>query len=79
MMLMPAPTYTANVDNGPVVYTADGVLHAVQWTSVQAGLQYYLPGLDGRAWISTHYAHLWSSNSGDFGAATKVRKASEES
>jgi hypothetical protein len=55
--------YPANINNGLVVL--DNVnfnLHPIQWTSYLVGVQYYLPGLDGRAWISGNYSHMESGN-----------------
>jgi hypothetical protein len=63
------PTWPQNVDNGLVSYDINPggfALHAIQWTSGIVGLQYYLPGLKGRAWISGNYSHMESNNSGDF-------------
>jgi hypothetical protein len=56
-----AQTYPQDVDNGLVVFTADGVLHAIRWESVMVGLQYYLP-TPNRAWISANYSHMYSSD-----------------
>jgi hypothetical protein len=55
------PTYPQDVDNGLVAFTADGVLHAIRWESVLAGLQYYLP-TPNRMWISANYSHMYSSD-----------------
>jgi hypothetical protein len=55
--------YPANINNGLVVL--DNVnfnLHPIQWTSYLVGAQYYLPGLDGRVWISGNYSHMESAN-----------------
>lgn len=67
----PAPTYTPNVDNGLVLFRADGSLHPIQWTSFLAGLQYYLP-CEGKVWVSANASHLSSANADLFGAAMKV-------
>jgi hypothetical protein len=56
-----AQTYPQDVDNGLVVFTSDGVLHAIRWESVIVGLQYYLP-TPNRAWISANYSHMYSSD-----------------
>lgn len=68
-----APTFDPKVDAGDVVYGSDGLPHVVQWTNWIAGLQYYLPGLDGRVWISGNVAHTTSDNARTFGAAAKLR------
>lgn len=72
-MATPAPTYTPNVDPGLVVFDADGTLHLIQWESTIIGLQYYLPGLDGRSWISANYSHMDSKNAKLHGTAAKLR------
>ena len=59
----PAPIYPQNVDNGLVSFDInDGSLHAIQWTTVLAGLQYYLPFGNGRAFIAANYSHQQSNN-----------------
>ncbi len=57
-----APTYTPDIDNGIVTYDSKGGLHGIQWTSYLLGAQYYLPGADGRVWISGNYSHVSSAN-----------------
>jgi hypothetical protein len=58
----------ANGDNGHHVYddgtTNNGVpkLHPIQWTTYLVGIQYYLPGLDGKMWVSANYSHTQSGN-----------------
>ncbi|MBV8757421.1 MAG: hypothetical protein JO257_09110 [Deltaproteobacteria bacterium] len=73
-MANPAPAYTANIDNGIVLFHDDGggtfSLHPIQWTTYLAGAQYYLPG--GKLWLSANYSHLSSNNAHLFGAAAKV-------
>jgi len=46
-------------------------LHPIQWTSYNAGLQYYLPP-SGKVWIAANYAHMESANAHLYGAAAKV-------
>ena len=73
-MAMPAPTYTPNIDGGLALFNADGVtVDLIKWQSYLFGLQYYLPGLNGRGWVSANYSHMDSSNSSMHGAASKVR------
>jgi hypothetical protein len=57
-----APTYTPDIDNGIVTYDSKGKLHGIQWTSFLVGAQYYLPGVDGKVWISGNYSHISSDN-----------------
>jgi hypothetical protein len=71
MMTTPAPTYSPDIDNGLVEYTADGVLHTVHWQSFMVGAQYYLPPA-GKLWLAANYAHLSSDNADQFGAAAKI-------
>lgn len=70
-MANPAPAYTPNVDNGLVMFSADGTLHPVQWTSYMVGAQYYLPP-SGKVWLSGNYSHMSSSNAHAFGSPQKV-------
>jgi hypothetical protein len=68
----PSPTWPQNIDNGLVAYDISPgsfALHPIQWTSLIVGLEYYLPGLDGRAWISGNYSRMQSANSKDFARA----------
>jgi hypothetical protein len=68
----PAPTYPQDIENGNVVYDTcsagfDAVsschdLHPILWNVYMGGLQYYLPGLKGRVWVSGNYAHIESPN-----------------
>ncbi len=70
------PTYTVDADPSLVVFSADGTAHLIQWQSVLVGLQYYLPGLDGRMWVSSNYSHTSSDNAFRYAAsaATGARK-----
>jgi hypothetical protein len=67
----PAPTYTANVDNGLVAFDGAGELHTINWLSYMAGLQYYLPP-SGRVWISGNFSGMKSTNIDGFGGANKL-------
>ncbi|WP_394844808.1 hypothetical protein LZC95_48150 [Pendulispora brunnea] len=57
----PGGTYTPDIDNGLVVYDRGGTLHSVDWRSIVAGLQYYLPP-SGRIFISSNFSHAESRN-----------------
>jgi hypothetical protein len=70
-MTTPAPTYTPNIDNGLALFSADGTLHPMQWTSYLVGAQYYLPP-SGKVFLAANYSHTSSGNAHAFGAATKV-------
>ncbi len=71
---MPAPVYTPNIDPGLAVFDANGIdVSLIQWQSYLFGVQYYLPGLKGRGWVSGNYSHMDSNNSSQHGAANKVR------
>jgi hypothetical protein len=65
--LNPAPAWPQNIDNGLVTYDlGQFALHPIQWTSYLVGVEYYLPGLRGKAWVSANYSHIHSSNTRDF-------------
>ena len=70
-----APTYNADVDSGLVAVNADGTFNTIQWQSALVGLQYYLPGLNGRSWVSGNYSHMESSNSKYHGSPKSVRSS----
>jgi hypothetical protein len=53
---------TADIDNGIVAYDANGGLHPIEWQSYLIGVQYYVPGTDGRFWVSGNYSHMQSAN-----------------
>jgi hypothetical protein len=59
-------TYPQDIDNGMVTYDLQGNLHPIQWTTFIAGLQYYLPFLDGHVWVSGNVARLQSNNISQF-------------
>jgi hypothetical protein len=62
-----APTYVPDLDPGIAQYNyKTGLAEAVRWTTFNVGLQYYLPGLDGRLWVSLNVLRSGSSNTGDF-------------
>jgi hypothetical protein len=69
----PAPVYAPNIDPGIVQFDNGGELHFIQWSSWLVGAQYYLPGLNGKVWVSGNYSHMTSSNIQEFGPAAKVR------
>jgi hypothetical protein len=52
----------ANIDAGIIGFDTGGGIHGIQWTTYLIGGQYYLPGLDGRMWISGSYSHIESNN-----------------
>jgi hypothetical protein len=67
--LTQSPAWPTNVDQGLVTYDINPggfALHPIQWTSFVAGLEYYLPGLGGRVWVSGNYSHIQSDNSSQF-------------
>ncbi len=69
LSINPAPPYPQDIDNGMVVFDTNGNLHAIQWTTFLVGLQYYLPAVQGRLWISGNYSRQVSSNTQDFTSA----------
>jgi hypothetical protein len=65
----PAPVYTPTLDGGLALYTSDGTLHPIQWTSYLVGAQYYINNM---FWISGNYSHMSSDNAHLYGAANKI-------
>jgi hypothetical protein len=67
------PAVWPNVaDQGLVDYDINPngfALHPIQWTSVLAGLEYYLPGFGGKVWISGNVSHIESNNTSQFARA----------
>ena len=60
--------YNPHIDPGIAVYDALGNLHFIQWTTFRGGLQYYLPGLDGKMWVSANYSRVQTANAQRLGA-----------
>lgn len=65
------PAWPSNIDQGLVAYdlnTGPGgfALHPIQWTSLLVGLEYYLPGLGGKVWVSGNFSHMQSNNTSQF-------------
>jgi hypothetical protein len=59
----PPPQYAPNVDNGLVTFDVQtGILHTIDWYAYKAGLQYYLPVLDGRFLFAANYTYAHSNN-----------------
>jgi len=54
--------YNPQLDAGLVTVDAKGNATVIQWQTLRAGLQYTLPGLDGRFWIAANYANVTSPN-----------------
>jgi hypothetical protein len=60
-----------NVDQGLVNYDiTQFALHPIQWTSIIGGVEYYLPGVGGKVWISANASHIESSNTSQFARGT---------
>jgi hypothetical protein len=78
MMVMPAPTFTANVDNGLVTFDPSGTLHLIHWQTWNIGAQYYFPGLRGKLWVSGNYAHTYSNNIANYGAKLSGTRQAED-
>jgi hypothetical protein len=61
------PAWPTNIDQGLVAYDLTNyALHPIEWTTMFVGLEYYLPGLDGKVWVSGNYSHVVSNNSSQF-------------
>jgi hypothetical protein len=56
----------ADIDPGFAVYDSTGNVHLIQWTSYLVGVQYTLPGLDGKWWLAANYSHISSNNLNHF-------------
>jgi hypothetical protein len=54
------------IDPGIAIYDTAGNVHMIGWTSYLVGVQYTLPGLDGKYWLALNYSHLASSNLSNF-------------
>ncbi len=64
--VMPAPTYSPDIDNGMVTFDAQGQLHTIDWRSFIVGVQYYLPP-SGKLWVSGNYSVMKSNNAASYG------------
>jgi len=60
--LSPAPVWSQDIDNGIAVYDMDGTLHLIEWTTGLASLQWYLPVLEGKLWVTAVYSRSVSPN-----------------
>jgi len=59
----PPPMYAANIDPRLVTFdVATGIAHTIDWYAYKAGLQYYLPVLDGRMLFAANYTYSHSKN-----------------
>ncbi len=82
-----APIYPQDVDNGLVDFCPiaagmpasckgnPGSLVGIQWTTLMAGLQYYLPGVGGHVWLSGNVSYQASANTQDFTRSTPINAA----
>jgi hypothetical protein len=64
--LNPPPPYPQDVDNGMILFDTNGQLHAIQWTTLLLGVQYYLPFLDAKLWVSANFSYVTSNNLGAY-------------
>jgi len=67
------PTFTPNIDNGLIVYSADGTAHLIQWQTFNVGIQYYLPINNGKVWIAGAYSRGSSNNTGPHNSLATTR------
>jgi hypothetical protein len=56
------PAYTPDIDNGIVTYDGLGRLHGLQLLTYLFGIQYYLPGTNGKMFVSANYSHTDAQN-----------------
>ena len=69
----PFPGTPQNIDNGLVDYDITKfALHPIQWTSFMLGLQYYLPFLAGKVWVSGNYSHMTSRDGSFLGSSQGI-------
>jgi hypothetical protein len=61
----PPPVYTPNIDSGIVTFDGDNRLRTCDWEGIVAGLQYYLPIMRGRWWVSGNFSQAKSANIND--------------
>ena len=71
------PAFAADIDNGIVTYDSKGGLHGIHWTMYLLGAQYYLPGMDGKVWVSGNYSHTELGQYPLYGTAAKLRAAED--
>jgi hypothetical protein len=64
-----------DADPGIVAFDSQHNLRPVAWQSDMIGIQYYLPP-GGNVWVALNGSQMWSSNSTDFGTASKIVHAS---
>lgn len=63
-LAQPPPVYEGNVDDGLVTFDTLGILHTIDWRTINAGLIYYLPP-NGRLFLSGNFTHSYSENIAD--------------
>jgi hypothetical protein len=71
-----AVPYVANFDPGLAAVDATGHFELIKWTTYAAGLEYYLPGLDGRLGLLADFQHSESPNAKNVGTAATIAGAS---
>jgi len=57
-----ASGFAMDIDNGLVIFDANGQMRAIRWQSVLVGAQYYFPTSPFRMWISGNYSHMNSND-----------------
>jgi hypothetical protein len=71
------PAYAQDIDNGIVTFDKSFNLQFIQWHSTIVGLQYYLPGMAGKVFVSTNFSYTGSDNlitpQADYGGHAKLR------
>lgn len=69
MNVMPAPAYNVDADPTLVVFDVNGEAHLINWESMEVGLQWYVPGLKDRLWLSGNFSRSVSNNATKHAAA----------
>ena len=57
-----ASSFAMDIDNGLVIFDANGQMHAIRWQAVLVGLQYYFPTSPFRMWVAANYSHMSSND-----------------
>ena len=73
-----AAATNADIDPGIAVYDNTGGVHLIQWTSYLVGVQYTIPGLEGKTWLALNYSRIQSANLGRFYSGVGKVLASED-
>ena len=71
-----ASGYALDIDNGLVVFDANGAMRAIRWQAIMVGLQYYFP-TPIRMWVAGNYSHMNSNDIKNLAIAGSSNTASK--